>query len=646
MRKIKSKHLTSVILAASIILSLSGLTGCGSKSKEEDTQETTEATESEITATDATESDATEQTSDDVFSYQFSDELSVYAAEDPSTPEALDEQARFEQYLDDSFKESVVCDTLTLHYTLADPSSYGIDAPEPTFGDSGVSDEDIANDKQESIADLDELHEFNYDLLTSEQKFTYDILDDYLQTNLMFYDYIDLYEPFAYTSGLHSNLPVTMSEYTFYTTKDVDDYLALLAQVPEVFQIYLDFEVEKSQNGYFMNDSNANEVIRQCTEYIANPEQNLLIETFDARIADVPGITDEEIETYKQANHDAVINSVIPAYENVINTFKALKGTCVNEMGLAHFENGTEYYKYLIKNKVGSDKSPEEIISLLETEIDNVMSEMYDVVLPNYAAYESYMEEAGDIYTDVDLYDTIRYFETAFEDRFPDIPDIEFTVSPVHESLQDIVSPAFFMTPPLDDYEHNTIHTNISDSSGNDLWSTLAHEGIPGHMYQFVYFLSNDPEPLRALLSFNGYQEGWATYVELMSYDYYEGYSEDCYADFERINTELSLLVSARVEIGANYEGWSPEDTATYLNENGFNKDAAEEIYNYVIAEPANYQMYILGWLEFKNMRAEAEEKLGDKFDEQEFHKILLDAGPCQFYLLRKLVSDYVLQNQ
>jgi uncharacterized protein (DUF885 family) len=164
-------------------------------------------------------------------------------------------------------------------------------------------------------------------------------------------------------------------------------------------------------------------------------------------------------------------------------------------------------------------------------------------------------------------------------------------------------------------------------------------------MYQFVYFLSHDPEPIRALLDFNGYQEGWATYVELMSYDYYD-YDNDAYADLERINSELSLLISARVEIGVNYEGWTLDDTSDYLNNNGFNGDAASSIYNYVIAEPVNYQMYILGWLEFKALRDEAEETLGDNFDEQEFHEVILDAGPCQFFLLEKLVDDYLIENE
>ena len=202
------------------------------------------------------------------------------------------------------------------------------------------------------------------------------------------------------------------------------------------------------------------------------------------------------------------------------------------------------------------------------------------------------------------------------------------------------------MTPPMDDYENNSIYINEGSDSSSGLWSTLAHEGIPGHMYQFVYFLSNDPEPLRTLLSFNGYQEGWATYVELMSYDYYTEYADETYADIEAINTKLNLLVSARIEIGVNYEGWTLEETANYMNTNGFNGEAAQEIMDYVIAEPGNYQMYVMGWLEFEELKEYAVDQLGSKYNDIEFHKVVLDAGPCQFYVLEDLVKEYVKDNK
>lgn len=616
------KKLTAILLAASMMLSICGC----SKTSDDTSTDTTE----QVTIEQATDTDATENTE------------SEPAMADPTSPEALEEQEKFDEYLQESFDESVVSDTLTLHYTLAHPENYGITPPEVTYGDTEISEEAFNESKQDTEDEIAELEEFDYDLLTADQKFTYDILYEYLQTDILSYENPYLYEPFAYTSGLHSNLPITLAEYTFYDQEDVDDYLELLALTPDYFQACLDFEQIKIEKGLFMNTQSANEVIRQCSDYIANPEENLLIETFNVNIEEVPGLTAEQIEEYKQKNYDSVMEYIIPTYEKTITFFRQNKNAGQNDLGLAHFDGGTEYYEYLIKNNVGSDKTPEEIIELLDESVEDLMSEFYSVAMNNYDAYTSYYEDMDSLYEDVEPKETIEYFEDATSDRFPNIPDIDFTIEPVHESLEDIVSPAFFMTPPLDDYENNSIYTNLNSDGSGSLWSTLAHEGVPGHMYQFVYFLSNDPEPIRCLLNFNGYQEGWATYVELMSFDYYDGYSSDAYADLERFNTELNLLVSARIEIGVNYEGWDLEETQNYLTENGFNGAAAQDIMDYVIAEPANYQMYVLGWLEFKELKEYAESELGDKFDECEFHKVLLDAGPCQFYLLRDKVEEYV----
>ncbi len=555
---------------------------------------------------------------------------------------AKKEQEKFDTYLQESFEESVTSDSVTLHYTLAHPENYGITMEEATLGEFDLSEETLAEEVAELEAEMAELKGFDYDLLTEDQQLTYDILTDVLETNLLSYDNPYLYEPFAYTSGLQSNLPITMSEYTFYDEDDVKDYITLLNQIPDYYQKCLDFEKTKSEKGLFMCDNSADEVIRQCEEYIADPENNLLIATFNDRIGEVPGLTADQIEDYKQQNYDAVMNSVIPAYENVIDTFTSLKGTGTNDLGLCHFEGGKEYYAYLIKSKVGTDKTPEEIIEALDTEINEVMGELYGLAMVNYDAYLGYFDTYESFYQDLNTEETIRYFEDVFTEKFPEIPEINFTVTPVHESLEGIVSPAFYMTPPMDDYQNNSIYINEGSDSSNGLWSTLAHEGIPGHMYQFVYFLSNDPEPIRTLLSFNGYSEGWATYVETMSYEYYTEYADDVYADIEAINTKLNLLVSARIEIGVNYEGWTVEDTAEYMNTSGFDGSVAQDIVDYVIAEPANYQMYCMGWLEFEELREYAEEELGDKFNEVEFHRVVLDAGPCQFYILEDLVKDYV----
>lgn len=556
---------------------------------------------------------------------------------------AKEEQQAFDDFTWKVFEEAVTADTVTLHYTLADPEGYGIEAPEVTLGEVDFSEEALAEDQKETKDLMKELGGFNYKKLTEEQQLTYDIVKQYLEQSLKSYDYVYQMEPFAYTSGIQANIPITLSEYKFYNQDDVEDYLTLLEQIPEYFDAYLELEREKSERGLFMNEHCAEEVIRQCSDMIADPDSIVLIPTFDTRIEQVEGLSDEQIQAYKEENHDAVMEYVIPTYEKTIEVFEELKTTGSNDLGLKYLEKGEEYYQYLLNMDVGTDRTPEQVIELLDGAIDESMTELYSVVMADYAGYEAYINSYETLYekNENTPAETIRFFEDAMADRFPQIPEIEFTVTPVDKSLESSVSPAFYMIPALDRYEENTIHINEGSENGGPLWSTLAHEGIPGHMYQNVFFLSQNPEPIRTQMNFSGYTEGWATYVEMMAYDYYD-YEEDVFSKIERINAELNLLISARVEIGVNYEGWTLEETEDYLSDIGMDGSVAEDIMNYVIAEPVNYQMYCTGWLEFEELRTYAQEKLGDRFDETKFHEVLLTTGPAPFSVVRQQVEAYI----
>lgn len=553
----------------------------------------------------------------------------------------ISEEEAFSEYLDEVFSENVTSDTITLHYTLAYPENYGITSKKVTLGDADISEEKINKEKNESKRAILELEKFKYDLLNEEQQLIYDLLMDSYEINLKFYDYIYFYEPFAYTSGLQTNLPISLAEYKFYDEADVKDYLELIEQVDEYIAKYLEFEEEKSKRGYFMSRNSAEEVIRQCEEYIEIPKENILIDTFNDKIDALSEIDSLKAEEYKEENEQLIYNNVISAYEDIIEVFTDLKETGLYGQGIANYPNGEEYYEYLLKSYTGTEKTAKEVIEVLDKSLDEAISKLINLAEKDYEGYIAYIEDYSNMYREIKPEDAIEFFKEAMADKFPEMPELNYTISAVHESLEGIVSPAYYMVPAIDDYKDNAIYINYGSKGASDLWSTLAHEGIYGHMYQQTYFLESEPHPIRVLLSYKGYSEGWATYVEMMSYDYYD-YDNKSYAEFEKINAAINLLVSARIDIGVNYEGWDLEDTELFLTEYGFEKGGAKSIVDYVSAEPANYQMYCTGWLELEAIRKEAEVRLGDKFDEAEFHKLILDAGPCSFNILNKKLDVYI----
>ncbi len=231
------------------------------------------------------------------------------------------------------------------------------------------------------------------------------------------------------------------------------------------------------------------------------------------------------------------------------------------------------------------------------------------------------------------------------EKDFPKPPQVDYTIKYVHPSMQEHMSPAFYLTTPIDDLQNNLIYINEKYADqGTNLYSTLAHEGYPGHLYQNACTNTSKIAPIRNLLSYSGYVEGWATYVEFeYSYDYM-GMSEGV-ADVASVNTAVSLGLYAYADMGIHYDGWDRDDLAEYLMSYGIDDAAVtDEVFDALVEEPANYLSYFVGYLEFVDLKETAQKELSDDFDVKEFHKFLLETGPAPFYIIEDYMEEWIRQ--
>jgi uncharacterized protein (DUF885 family) len=566
-------------------------------------------------------------------------------AQESFSEDALKEQQEFEQYLDDYFKDVVTDDTLTYNYTIRDGADYGLEEPEVTLGDPGMTAEEIGQDKEEFEGWVKKLDAIDRSCLTEDQKLTYDVLDEYFEVSAGIFDNVYLYEPFSPMRGLQANIATNFTDYRFDDKGDVERYIELLGQIPDYFAEYLDFEQEKSEKGYFMSDAVCDKVISQCKDFVADKENHFMVTTFNDNIDALDFLTDEEKAEYKEANKQAVVNSLLPAFENVADVLSGLKGTGTNDGGICNYDGGKEYYEYLLKNFAGTAKSPEEVIDMLDTELQKLMVSLYQYYLGNQAAYEYFAANYDSIFAETDQMTASemvdKMMETASE-HYPDAGTINYKAEALDKNLETIMDDvlAYYMAPAIDDPDNNLIRVNGLHTDG--MWTTLAHEGYPGHMLQNAYYMSTDPEPVRTLMNFLGYKEGWAMYACYDSLYYYE-YEEPEYGDtiaaLYQLNDEMSYLMMGRVDLGINYEGWTLQDTADYLTKNGMDGSAAQELYTTMVGDPAVYQSYSTGYYEMKELRDYAEEKMGDDFDLKTFNTIILETGPCQFDILKEQVD-------
>lgn len=540
---------------------------------------------------------------------------------------------QFRTFTRSLFQTEVSANTISLHYTLRSPSDYGIADIPATYG-SLSSDPVAAKASVRNV--LSSLQEFDPDTLSSENALTFKILDTYLKNASTGTDYLLYQEPMGPVSGIHTQLPVLLSEYSFYDTQDVETYLALLKETPSYFDSVIRFEQKKAASGLFMPDYQADSVLDTCQSFIDMGKENYLVSTFNERIASLDLLPENKKDSFQKENMKLVTEEIYPAYQNLITAIKSLKGKGTNEQGLSHFPYGKKYYEYLVRQTTGCNESISRLRLMTRAQILEDLSAMQKVLFPADAALTqaSVLEQTSPD----SMLDDLR---SKITDTFPEIPDVDFQVKYVPESMQDYLSPAFYMIPAIDNLTENVIYINNGQTaSGLNLYTTLAHEGYPGHLYQTVYFSASEPDPIRSILDFGGYVEGWATYVEMMSY--YLAPLSKTEASLLQKNSSVILGLYALADMGIHYDGWSVTDTVRFFSDYGINDaNAVQSVYELIIGSPANYLKYYIGYLKFYELKKEMADTLGNQFSQKEFHRAVLDVGPAPF----EIVYDEVEKN-
>ena len=540
---------------------------------------------------------------------------------------------QFRTFTRSLFQTEVSANTISLHYTLRSPSDYGIADIPATYG-SLSSDPVAAKASVRNV--LSSLQEFDPDTLSSENALTFKILDTYLKNASTGTDYLLYQEPLGPVSGIHTQLPVLLSEYSFYDTQDVETYLALLKETPSYFDSVIRFEQKKAASGLFMPDYQADSVLDTCQSFIDMGKENYLVSTFNERIASLDLLPENKKDSFQKENMKFVTEEIYPAYQNLITAIKSLKGKGTNEQGLSHFPYGKKYYEYLVRQTTGCNESISRLRLMTRAQILEDLNAMQKVLFPADAALTqaSVLEQTSPD----SMLDDLR---SKITDTFPEIPDVDFQVKYVPESMQDYLSPAFYMIPAIDNLTENVIYINNGQTaSGLNLYTTLAHEGYPGHLYQTVYFSASEPDPIRSILDFGGYVEGWATYAEMMSY--YLAPLPKTEASLLQKNSSVILGLYALADMGIHYDGWSVTDTVRFFSDYGINDpNAVQSVYKLIIGSPANYLKYYIGYLKFYELKKEMADALGNQFSQKEFHRAVLDVGPAPF----KIVYDEVEKN-
>lgn len=549
------------------------------------------------------------------------------------------EDQQFEDYTRNLFCQEVAGSTISLHYTLKDPSAYGIDNAPVTFGACTTDTNAICASSENALALL---QSFDRRHLSDENRLTYDILEDSLTTALKEAPYALYEEPLAPLTGTQAQLPVLLSEYQFYTRSDVDTYLELLSKLPQYFQSIMEFERVKSEQGLFMASYSADDIIEECQAFIDMGENNYLYSSFEERLNSLD-LTMDEKNTYIEANSRCIADYIFPSYAELKECLVSLRTTGKNNNGLCYLPSGQEYYELIVASETGSKRTIPELQQLTQQQMTSDLTAMQQVLTSSeeVAVSSDMFKTQGAILEDSDPASILATLESKLGNNFPASPEVNTQIKYVQESMEEYLSPAFYMIPAIDNTTNNVIYINQGHLPDDlSLFTTLAHEGYPGHLYQTTYYASQNPNPIRNLLNYGGYTEGWATYSEMMSYYYAPIPKEQ--ATLMQKNTSVILGLYALADMGIHYEGWTLVDTVSFFRSYGItDTNTIEDIYNLIIGDPANYLKYYIGYVEFLELKKDAMEAWGDEFTQERFHREVLDMGPAPFALLREqLIGD------
>lgn len=546
-------------------------------------------------------------------------------------------QSDFDALIQQIFRDEVTSDSFTLNYTLKAKENYGITQEKPTLGEYSLK--EMKNSLVISENRVATLETYDYEKLTKEQKLIYDTIYLLSKQNLEAADFLEYTECLGPTTGIQTQLPVYFAEYSLRSKNDVDTYLELLNLVPAYFKEILSFEQMKAKKGIFMSETTAQAIIDQCNDFVSKTEQNYLITIFAGKLLSVADMTDTEKSTYEQKNKELVLNAVIPAYKNLAEGLKELIGSSKNQKGLCYLEKGKEYYSYLVKAKTGSDRSIKEIEHILDNKIEELKKKIAKVISDTPDVY--YQAQKAE-YTYNMPQTAMEHLKKAIQKDFPALDEsIGYELKYVDASLEESMSPAFYLTPAIDDYKNNVIYINRNKRYDlSKAFTTIGHEGYPGHLYQTCYFQSQNPSPLRSMINVAGYTEGWGTYAELYGYDL-AGLKKDV-AKLLKENTLITLCLYAKADIGIHYKGWDQKKLQRYLTDFGFSKSNMMAIYQSLLAEPASYMPYTIGYLEIDDLLNDAKKQLGRKFVLKDFHKFFLSLGPVPFTVAKDRMQGWI----
>ncbi|MBQ1396558.1 MAG: DUF885 domain-containing protein [Eubacterium sp.] len=554
------------------------------------------------------------------------------------------DDAAFDEFLDKVFREGMEADFMTMHFSVVDYKSYGIEKPTVDLGEIAYAFDQENFDYMED--QLKELQSFDYSKLSLRQQYDYDALEYSLYETLASLPYYRYNFLFSSGSNIPEALTGNFTDYTFYDAESVDDYLTCLADVDRYLDDCLTYTDAQAKDGLPPMDSWIDYTEDTCKGVLNKTEDNALITTFDERIDALSFLDDSQKAAYKEKNKGIVLDEVLPAYKKVQEQIETYRGKAdAEDYVLCNLDKDYAELTYMLAGS--SNDGMDEIFQGIKDHLSE-MEASYSDLLYDDKAQALYEKASGGQVEPLELVsrECLDYLKGALKSYYPDLGDVEYDVQELDPDTAPATAVAYYWSSPVDNQDQNIIRTNPNNMiPGFETYGTLAHEGFPGHLYQHVFYQRTDPHEFRSVISFIGYTEGWAVNAQKYAFRF-GGIDNDVAADALYFEDAYYFALYSIVDIGVNYYGWTAEDVLDYFRKESvffqLERSDAKEIRDFMIEMPGVYCSYGLGSMQFAALEESTKKAMGDKFDYPAYHEVLMKHGPQPFQILRSAVDDYI----
>lgn len=564
-----------------------------------------------------------------------------------------EEQKKFNDFLNNEFIETMESDYTTSHVYLNKPENFGISKEniEVNLG-TRMDMQEQKEEEKKAKETYEQFKKFKRNALTDTQQDIYDSIERSATLNEQLSDdKFDYYASvFESMSGLHYQLPTLFADWELRNEQDVKDLILLLEDVDDYVNSALEYTKKQEKLGLLMLDLDS--IMNYCKTIVEKGENSSILTSLYTSI-EALHLSDKKTNEYKKQVKTAFVNSFLHAYQEILDTMNTFKKEGVkNAKSLSAFENGKEYYELLLQQSIGSDKTPKQVKKMMEDAFYDHIANMQNIVIELSKSNDEELQKAlsSNTFPETSYTSYEQILEDIKKDMFQDFPEVKnlkYNIKDINEEIaSDSGVAAYFNIPSLDGNSIKQLRVNpkSSDIKSLSTYSTVSHEGFPGHMYQYAYLYENiDNNFAKTLINENAYVEGYAVYAQYESFKYLDNMNQQILELFKE-NELASYCLIIAADIGIHYEGWDLNKFMDYMNEFGFalSKEDAAPLYNQLWANPTAFQPYYVGYEEIKDLKEHAQDKLGDKFIEKDFNTALLESGIAPFSVVEKHIDSYI----